>query len=570
LGVCLLILAAPFESLTPFIDMPGQSLSNLETVLLIVVSVWLAALSLGQTTRSGLARVAGTPLVGPWLFFLGAMFVAALAGVDRINSLHMAGRFSLACCVFLLTVDGVTTVGRLRAVVIAAAVAGAIVAVLAVLEYLGVEPVLQALTAFRPRVAVIGAQVRASGPLLYPTIASMFLEIVFALTLGLLLLAIDADRDRPSRTKRLAIGALVVGVLLMSEAVTLTFTRSGLIAMAASLAVLATFRVWLSRFDRGTKALLMVAAVVVFEILTSRSFESLRLRLTTEGQEDWYRATVSVPAHVTLQAGSIVSMPLTVTNIGRSTWDSHAVSPFRLSYHWLLADADIVVRWEGMRTEFPDPVLPGGRATLAAWVEAPAEPGDYRLVWDIEQEKRLWFSGEPDMELSVSSATIRGPAVSGRPRETPRPFPRAIARPRRGVLWRAVFRMVVDRPVLGVGPDNYRLIYGDYAGIAGADPRVHSNNMYLEMLAGGGLVGGLAFIWFCWQAARRVVRPVVRPSDPRVATMAAAVSAAAAAIALHGLADVFLGFTGTYILIAIVLGLAVAGDALNEADAHRI
>jgi hypothetical protein len=33
---------------------------------------------------------------------------------------------------------------------------------------------------------------------------------------------------------------------------------------------------------------------------------------------------------------------------------------------------------------------------------------------------------------------------------------------------------------------------------------------------------------------------------------------------------VFLGFTGTYILIAIVLGLAVAGDALNEADAHRI
>ena len=44
----------------------------------------------------------------------------------------------------------------------------------------------------------------------------------------------------------------------------------------------------------------------------------------------------------------------------------------------------------------------------------------------------------------------------------------------------------------------------------------------------------------------------------------------AAAIAVHGIADSFLGFTGTYIPIAVVLGLAVAGDALNEADAHRV
>ena len=202
-------------------------------------------------------------------------------------------------------------------------------------------------------------------------------------------------------------------------------------------------------------------------------------------------------------------------------------------------------------------------------VEAPPEPGDYRLMWDIEQEKRLWFSGEPDAELWTSDAAVRGPSVAG-PREPIRPLPRIVGRPGRAVLWGAAFRILAAYPVLGVGPDNYRLIYGEYAGIPNFDERVHSNNMYLEMLVGGGLVGGLAFGWFCWRACRRVVRPVFRPSDSQLATLAAAVCAAAAAIAVHGLADSFLGFTGTYIPIAVVLGLAVAGDSLNEADAHRV
>jgi hypothetical protein len=50
-----------------------------------------------------------------------------------------------------------------------------------------------------------------------------------------------------------------------------------------------------------------------------------------------------------------------------------------------------------------------------------------------------------------------------------------------------------------------------------------------------------------------------------MAAAGSAVLAAGVAIAAHGMADSFLGFTGTYILIAITIGLAVACDALNEA-----
>jgi len=59
---------------------------------------------------------------------------------------------------------------------------------------------------------------------------------------------------------------------------------------------------------------------------------------------------------------------------------------------------------------------------------------------------------------------------------------------------------------------------------------------------------------------------VVMPS----AVPAAGVVAAIAAIAIHGLVDSFLSFTATYVLFAIVFGLAVASRDLTASYAHRI
>ncbi len=55
--------------------------------------------------------------------------------------------------------------------------------------------------------------------------------------------------------------------------------------------------------------------------------------------------------------------------------------------------------------------------------------------------------------------------------------------------------MFAAHPLAGVGPDNFRLAYGGYLGLASTDERTHSNNMYLEMLAGGGLLVVGAFGW---------------------------------------------------------------------------
>lgn len=123
--------------------------------------------------------------------------------------------------------------------------------------------------------------------------------------------------------------------------------------------------------------------------------------------------------------------------------------------------------------------------------------------------------------------------------------------------------MVLAHPLLGVGPDNFRLSYGEYAGLKAADPRLHSNNMYLEVLAGSGLLGGAAFLWLLWRAAAVFVGSAVL--EPGIA-------AAGLAIAIHGVVDSFLGFAPIYLLFALTLGLAVASTNISqgERDAHRV
>ena len=100
--------------------------------------------------------------------------------------------------------------------------------------------------------------------------------------------------------------------------------------------------------------------------------------------------------------------------------------------------------------------------------------------------------------------------------------------------------------------------------------RVHANNMYIERAVSGGLVGGAAFAWLCWAAARQLAKAVRRGPGAPLDSAAAALAAATMAIGLHGLVDSFLSFTATYILIAVTLGLTSASLTLTGTHAHRI
>jgi len=447
--------------------------------------------------------------------------------------------------------------------------------VLAILESLRVPAVLDGLKAFRPDIAVVGAQLRAGGPLQYPTIASMYLEIVFACGLGLLL----ADIEDRKRSSSIVVGA---ALLLIAEGVILTFTRAGLVAIIASVLLVAW---WRSRQPDGrtaTRALLALAMLVVILFAGSRPAQNMWLRLTTEGQTGWYRSAIRAPAELTLAAGELRGIPLHLTNTGRISWDSTASPPFYLSYHWLDADGARVVSYDGARTAFDHPIEPATSVDLLATVRAPTHPGRYRLAWDIVQEGQLWFSTEVGSVNSYSNAVISAAAASNAPKSSGAPvttaLPKHTDRPGRPVLWKAALRLLATHPILGVGPDNYRLLYGPAAGLQDADTRVHSNNMYIEVLVGAGLLGALPFVWLLWRLGMATARAVRMPTLGRWSPPILGVGAAVMAIALHGAVDCFVGFTPTYVTIGLTLGLVVAGAARADAagtetgktHAHRV
>jgi len=558
-GVCALVLLAPFEGLKPIVELPGQLVTSVETAILCVFSAWFVCV---VATRA--MPVWRTPLTLPWVVLLAVMLVAAVAApAHRANAQHMVGRFGVGLGVFLLTVNGVTSPPRLHGVLVVAAVAGAVISVLAVLEYLGVGPVTEWLLLFRERFTVIGPQIRAGGPFQYPTIASMYLEILFALVLALLPMTID----RGQRAMSVVVFLLLA---LIAEAVILTFTRAGFLTIAASLGVVGLLRYRRQRFDGGVKAIVALSVVISIELLASRPAESFVLRMTTEGQQSWYSADFEVPPEIAIPAGASVTIPVTLTNRGRTTWDPTAAAPFLVSYHWLASDGERVVEFEGVRTALPAAVAPGATIAVEARVKAPNVPGHYRLLWDIVLDRRLWFSSEqPTEERIYTSATITGSPTGSLPESRLTTVPRPIRRPGRLTLWRAGFRMVRAHPFLGVGPDNFHLVYGEYVGLPDFDTRIHTNNMYLEMLVGGGILGGLAFGWLCVRAFG-AFRRAVRRAGPTMSSAAAGVAAAGVAIGLHGLVDSFLSFTGTYVLISVTLGLAVASASMDNLNANRL
>jgi hypothetical protein len=531
-SVLLVAAVAPFERPVPG-SIFGFTLTTVE--LTIAMAIALGAAAWWREPASFQWR---TPITLPLAAMVVCAFLAAaLAPELRGPSLRVAARLAAAVMLFLLVANVASSERIVRQIAGALLAAASVVGAIAILELAQLPWVLNALKAFRPGFHVVGGQLRATSTLFYPTITSMFLEIAFAL--GLVWLA----------SSRLAFAGLV----LAGAGVIATFTRAGLITMTLSMLVYGGVLFFRTRKWTGEHTrLVALATVLVALVLLSRSPQMLVARLSTEGSQDWYGASYDVPRQLTLKPDSFNDIPVTLTNKGRLAWQSSNVPPFALSYHWLTVDTEEIVIFDGLRTPFAQPVEPNDDVRMMARVRAPAYPGNYVLIWDVVQEHRTWLSLE-GVYPGRSIASVEGAAV-GAPLPTRGRMPSSVMRMPRAVLWQTAAEIWREHPLLGIGPDNFRHVYGRHLGLAAWDPRVHANNSYVEVLVGMGVIGVLALGWLMVQAVRSIGPLLSRASDATLPLVTAAMCACLA-IGAHALVDSFLTFTPTYAAFAIAAGL---------------
>lgn len=240
---------------------------------------------------------------------------------------------------------------------------------------------------------------------------------------------------------------------------------------------------------------------------------------------------------------------LTIRNKGILRWRADGWRRIALSFRWLDAASKTFVEMPPTVTALPRDIEPGETVEVAARFRTPEAPGKYVLAFELFRDDFDWLSRtgvipvlveaeiHPSMARSVKQADLS--QWYGMGQSTAGGLTASVSR---ASLWLAALKMFLDHP-FGVGPDNYRLRYGQYLGAARWDTHVYSNNLYLELLTGSGIPGLAAFGLFML-----VIRWRLDPAYLAVAVFL-----------VHGLVDVFLMATPIYFAFWILVGNSGTG-----------
>lgn len=541
----LLALAAalPFETSQALIRVPPVVFTNLELLLYGFLAVWL----LESALKRQIAFPPRSALLALGAFAASQALAAGLAPIERLNAVKGAARLLTGVLLFLASFDQARSRRRVIALVAAfaaGAVAAAALGLLEVWDVAGVRGWLYGAFGFEP--VVIYAIRRASGPLMDSNTLSMFLEMGLPALLALLCL-------RPVGWKR---AGAVAALAVVAEGILLTYSRAGL---SSALLIVMGFTAGARRLAPTawrplvTDVALAALAVAAFQPLGG---SELLLRWSRD-PASWYGVQYRVPPTLAQAPGQELHIPVTLINTGHVTWVATGTRPFHLAYHWFDGGTLQVIEWEGRRTRLPRDVVPGESVTVEAFVVVPQQTreGDV-LGWDMVQERTSWFC-ERGLPLGITRVETerpldRAPVVAGGAAQDETAF---LAKRRE--LWRIAATLIAEHPWLGIGPDNYRLLYGSRLADARLwDSRKSAHSLYLETLVGSGVLGGCALVAFLslWMRGLRRALPAIEPKTERLFGFALAL--APGALLLHGLVDHFLGRTGIYGAFWILLGVS--------------
>jgi hypothetical protein len=553
----LLGLVLPFEAIRPVLVTPWGSLTDEKIVLLVALGAWLL---LGRRAAPGASE--WRALLPSLALLAVGLLSALLAPAFKDDALHFVWRLAAGAFALLLMVrlagDPGRTGGVLWVIVLGAG-ASAMLGLGEALDWPVLQPILEA---FKVAPTRVGGELRVSASFQYATIAAMYFEMVTPLAIVLAANPLGPAAGQAHATGRstrwVALSATAIAMLCTANVV-LSLTRAGMLTLAIVFGLLLA-AAWRRPRWRGllrptllSAGVLVGGAVVLF--VRNPVFD---LRLVTESDADWYGAAYAAPSTLELGPGQQVRVALAVRNEGRITWSAAEQHPFTLGYRWLTADGTSVLDVPPGEVPLPHDVAPGETLDLDPVVQVPNLPaGAYRIDWGMLQRDVVQFyeRGWADAQTQVRVDRPAGAAAVAMPATLPRDDDQAPWVVGRLDLWIAAARLIEAHPLLGVGPDNFRHLYGAELGLETWDERVQANNVYLEVLVGMGVLGLAAFVWLLVAPLRALVRSLRLDTAPMNQYALLGTGLGVLAFLVHGLLDSFLAFTPTGLLIWLLLGL---------------
>lgn len=579
LFLALLAFNLPYEAVI-FAAGPLQ-VSNLE-ILLALVLLCTVALVVGQKRwqEERWLRFPRSWLVLWALVALALLLSTALAPEFRFNAAKASARL-LSGMVLALCVPQILRRRRQLLWVVVPLLLGGLLPVIAGLVEVWQSQALGVLDPFRVSPSSVGPFIRMTGSFDHANQAAMFLEATTPLLAVVVLVAFR-------RRRWLALVPALVGVLWLQDLIS-TYSRTAIVAVFASsmaVAVLLWSRSLRSkRFgppkDRGLETTTrkpdvraypwaaLATAVLVLVALNALLDPVMRLRFTSEGDNEWYNLNFEAPPTLTVDAGHTVTTTITVHNEGELTWSSAPPNVIHVGGHWYLPEHDISLAY-APRWKLPHTVAPGEAVTMRVNLQAPLQEGTYQFRWDLIHEGVLWFSYKNGIRTRTRVTVEEATELATPPPETEAALsqlmeapPDLAPIPDRRTLWTIATQEFLERPLLGIGLDNFRLIYGRALDYEQWNDTIHTNNWYVEKLVSLGLFGALPF--FAWMALVALsIFGALRRS--RVTVWHAALAAALFAYFLHGALDYFLSANATALLFWLLVGLWVVVETETRAS----
>lgn len=556
-SLALLAFSLPFEAEIIGLAPAGFQFTNLEIVLGLVLLFVLFIVAKEQKWK-----VRNVPAGWLWLWgwVIGAALLSAIfAPNDSFNSLKAVIRLTSGIALAVAVPQIVSRPEQQRPILIALLAGGLLSVVIGLLEMVSHQR-FPWLTIFRAVPTSVGPFDRLSASFDHANQAGSY----FAATLPLLI-AFGWQQVRQASRPKLAIGLLFFILLLYLQAIIFTYSRASLLTVFLTHGFIAIL-LWPNRQQGlwlATIGLLLLSFAAHVWLNPA-----VRLRLTSEDDRDWYGLHFTIPEQLTLPAGQMTPITLSVRNDGPLTWSSRSSNPVNIGGHWLLTDGQSRLLAEP-RWPLPEVISPGETLTTTVQLLAPLKTGTYQLEWDMVQENVVWFSFKNQSHF-ISQVTVIESYQQQLtlPQETAEALNRTMIQPPvpapipgRSTLWQIALELFRQHPLFGIGLDNFRLTYGQVLGVDSWNTTIHTNNWYLETLVSLGFFGSTPF--FLWLAilGLDIGQNLFRPG--KIVSLVA-LATALLTYFLHGLLDYFLMFNPNGLLFWLLIGLWLVNKLSNN------